>query len=484
MEDVAIRDVVVVEGGGEPGRPGDVGIAHGRISRVGSVGAARREIDGRGLVLAPGFVDTHSHDDGAVLRHPDLWFKASQGVTTVVNGNCGSSAVGLVGGGAGLSLLDLQPTWQDLDGYRREVAAAGCALNSMMLIGHNTLRESVMGMERRPASSDELERMRAEVRRAMEQGACGFSVGLLFAPGKWAPTDELEALVAEVAPFGGIFACHIRDEFDDLLPSVQEVMDIGAATDVPVHVSHHKAAGRRNWGKVEESLARIDEAVASGGDVTLDAYPYTAGSGPMAKYFEDGIDVELAQVMRLARCTDFPDYEGRMLTDIAEREGEAIEDLVGRILAAPESRDTICLQFLADEADIERNLAHPLMMVGSDGIPQLEGSPHPRLVGTFPRVLGEYVRERGVAPFEEMIRRMTSLPAARFGLVDRGRVAEGWHADLVLLDPERVRDTATYDAPLEVSEGIELVMVAGETVWTSEGAAAARPGSVLTYQRD
>ena len=484
MHEFAIRNVQIIDGTGGKAWRGDVGLEGGRISEVGQVGRASHEIDGQGHVLAPGFIDAHTHDDGALLNHPDMWFKTNQGITTSIIGNCGFSAIGCRSGDGTAAVVFLDPDWDDLNGYRQAINAAPPAINAMPLVGHNTIREAVVGTENRPATDAELDQMRGMVRRAMEQGACGFSAGLIYAPGKWAPIDELTTLATEAAPFGGIYACHMRDEYDQLLASVTETMDIGRTAGVPVQISHHKAAKRGNWGLVTESLAHIDAAVAAGQDVTLDAYPYTAGSGPMAQYFRDEIDMEFAEGTQLSSCPNFPEYEGRMLFEIAETEGRSVEETIRRILDAPGGDKTVVLTFLIGEEDVETNLRHPRVMIGSDGIPQLEGRPHPRLVGTFPRVLGEYVRGRQVAPLEEMIRRMTSLPAGRFGLTGRGIIAEGNHADLVLFDRDLVTDVATFEDPKRLSVGIDLVLVSGQPVWTGDRSTDARPGAILHYRRD
>lgn len=468
--DLAIRDVRIVDGTGAPAFEGDVAVEGGRISHVGHVRGAREDLDGRGLVLAPGFVDVHTHDDGALLRYPGLEFKLAQGCTSLVIGNCGFSAAPATPGATptgGAAMFGGQPDWADLAGFADAVNAVGPACNAVALVGHNTVRSLVMGLEQRAPSAAELTRMREMVRVAMEHGGCGFSTGLIYEPGRYSATDEVIELTREVAPFGGVYATHMRNEADRLLESVEETLTIGREADVAVQISHHKAAGRRNWGKVSESLARVDRAVADEGlDVTFDVYPYTAGSGPMAQYFRvDRVDAALAEVIRFASCPAFPGYEGRMATDVAAEAGEDVTETIRRVLTAPEGDRTICIHFTMDDADVVTNLRHPRMMVGSDGIPDLRGTPHPRLFGTFPRVLGEYVRERQVVGLEEAVRRMTSLACERFGIPERGRVAEGHWADLVVFDPATVRDTATYEDPKQEPAGVAWVLVGGQVAY-------------------
>jgi N-acyl-D-amino-acid deacylase len=263
---------------------------------------------------------------------------------------------------------------------------------------------------------------------------------------------------------------------------VEEALHITREAGVSLHISHHKSAGRPNWGRVKDSLARVDRAIAAGQEVTLDLYPYTAGSGPMWQYTNpDAVRPEWAEIVRIANCPDHREYEGRMIPEIAASEGISMEEAVRRCILGPRGKETICIHFIIDEADIETNLRHPLMMVGSDGIPDLNGMPHPRLYGTFPRVLAEYVRERNVIPLEEAVRRMTSLPAERFGLSGRGRIAEDHWADLVLFDPETIKDEATYDDPQREATGIELVLVNGAVAYEAGEHTGVGAGKVLRY---
>jgi N-acyl-D-amino-acid deacylase len=293
------------------------------------------------------------------------------------------------------------------------------------------------------------------------------------------------ALAREAAPYSGLYATHMRNEGDHLIEALEEALEVGREAGVHAHISHHKASGRRNWGKVSRSLARIDAAKAAGQEVTLDVYPYTAGSGRMIEYFDlADIDRDLAAVMRIASCPAFREFEGRMVADIAAERGEDAAEVARLILTAPRGPETICIQFTIDEADVETNLRYPTMMVGSDGIPQLSGKPHPRLFGTFPRVLGEYVRRRGVLGLPEAVRRMTSIPAETFGLSDRGRVADGAWADLVLFDPASIADLATYDDPKRFPAGVSLVVVNGQIACRGAGPTAARAGRMLRFRRE
>jgi N-acyl-D-amino-acid deacylase len=282
----------------------------------------------------------------------------------------------------------------------------------------------------------------------------------------------------------------MRNEGDKLLEAVDEALLISRQAGVPLQISHHKAAGEQNWGKIAESLAKVHAAVDAGQDVTLDIYPYVAGSGPLWQYFNaENPDPDYSKVIRIAKCTDYPEFEGRMVVDIAkdesQRRNEPLQahDIIRQVLAGPGAKNAISIQFIIDEADIETNLRDPLVMVGSDGIADLEGRPHPRLFGTFPRVLGHYVRNRGVIPLEEAIRRMTSMSADRFGLVDRGRIVEGGYADLVLFDPDTVIDTATYDDPKQEPTGIDLVVVNGAVALERGAHTGVGAGRLLRYRQ-
>jgi N-acyl-D-amino-acid deacylase len=487
--DLSIRDALLFDGSGQPPRIADVHIEHERIALIGSGPSGKREIAARGRALAPGFVDVHAHDDAALLSTPQLEFKLLQGVTSVVIGNCGFSLAPLSPGGSeppgNASLFPgFSGRFSDLDGYRAAFVAARPALHAMALIGHNAIRSQIMGNDEREPTSDELSRMREQVRLALEQGAAGFSTGLIYRPGRAATTAEIIELGRPLAEHSAIFTTHMRSEGDRLLESVEETLAIAAAIGCRAQISHHKAGGRRNWGKVKASLARVDAANQAGADVSLDVYPYIAGSGPMIEYFDlNQIDRALAEIIQIASCPGCPAYDGRRLTEIAASENLDLAQVVLKILSLPGAERTVAITFMMDEGDVETNLRHPRVMVGSDGLPNPEGRPHPRLYGTFPRVLAEYGRRRGLFTLEAAIAKMSSLPCERFGLRDRGRIEVGQFADLLLFDQETIADRATYADPKQYPSGIDLVLVNGAVAAEGGRTTDVRAGRLLRFNK-
>ncbi|MET0793099.1 MAG: D-aminoacylase [Polyangiaceae bacterium] len=487
--DLSIRDALLVDGSGQPPRISDVHIEGDRIARVGPGPTAKREIAARGRALSPGFVDVHAHDDAALLTNPGLSFKVLQGVTSVVIGNCGFSLAPLVSGEAeppgNASLFPgCSQRFADLEAYARAFSAAGPALNAISLLGHNAIRARVMGIEEREPSDLEIAAMRGHLQCALEQGAAGFSTGLIYRPGRVATSQEIVEVARPLADFGALYATHMRSEGDRLLESVEETLAIAAAVGCRAQISHHKAGGRRNWGKIKASLARIDAANASGADITLDVYPYVAGSGPMIEYFDlTKIDLALAEIIQVASCPGCPSYEGRRLPEIAATEGVGLAELVTKILTLPGAERTVAITFMMDEADVEANLRHARVMVGSDGLPNPEGRPHPRLYGTFPRVLGEYARQRGLLTLEAAVEKMARLPCERFGLRERGLIKDGFFADLVLFDPHSISDRATYADPKQSPLGIDLVMVNGRVAAEGGSTTDLRAGRFLRFNK-
>ena len=461
----------VVDGTGAPGVRADVRVEDGRIAEVGphleARGATRIDVSGR--VVAPGFIDTHTHDDQYVLSSPQALPKLSQGVTTVIVGNCGISLAPLVHpnvppplnllGGPGKHVF---PTMR---AYAAAVDAARPAVNVAALFGHSTLRVATMKDPYGPATPAEQAAMVELAREAMDAGAIGFSTGLFYATNAGADVAEVTLLAHVAAEAGGVYSTHIRDEGREVIASLDEAFTAARDASLPVVISHHKCAGPENWGRSIETLAHID-AARRAQPIGLDAYPYAAASTILHRDMVDGV-IEVV----VAWSTPHPQMSGRSLAGIAAEWGCTQQEACTRLEPGG------AIYFLMREDDVERVLRYPATMIGSDGLPH-DRHPHPRLWGTFPRVLGHYARERGLFPLEEAVHRMTGLPARRFGLRDRGEIAPGRHADLVVFDPRRVIDRATYAEPTRAAEGIDYVMVAGALAYAG-GATGSRAGRFL-----
>jgi N-acyl-D-amino-acid deacylase len=450
-----------------------------------------QELDASGRAIAPGFIDVHSHDDFAVLLTPAMDFKVMQGVTTDVVGNCGMGAspfpiaVAMFSGLHGRSNV---PEWEGYRGYLEAIDRNPASLNVGVLVGHGTVRYAAMGKACREPSPKELEQMRALVREGLEAGAVGMSTGLIYEPGRYAQTQELIELAREAHRTGGLYATHMRDEEAHLLDSIREAIRIGEEAGVPVQISHHKAAGRENWGKVRESLKLIEEAQARGVDVTADQYPYTSGSTVLQAVIQNGGLDEVKppggtmsfippDKVLLASTPKNPEWEGRTLKDFCE-EWNMTPRAAGDKIAAEEGPGTVVVIQTMNEDDVCTVMRHPSTMIGSDGL-AMGSRPHPRLYGTFPRVLAHYARDGGLMPLEEGIHRMTGMPAAKFHMKDRGEVRQGFFADLVIFDPAHLKDTATYDQPRRYPEGLSHVFVNGVAVVRDGLHTGARPGKAL-----
>ncbi len=473
MHDVLFRGAQIVDGTGVTPYVGDIAIDGDRIAaltRGGGEVSARLEIDARGKAISPGFIDAHTHDDNAVLVAPQMTPKISQGVTSVVVGNCGISLAPTVFAGdppPPLNLLGQADRFRftRFAEYADAVNEAEPAVNVAALVGHSSLRISAMADVSQGADSAEISAMRVALAEGLEAGAIGFSTGLYYKPNMAADMDEVVALVELVGKAGGVYATHMRDEHVHVLDSLEETFETARRAATPVVISHHKCAGKVNWGRSLETLPVI-AAAAETQPIGLDAYPYTAGSTVLDA---DHVDVEIPIMVTWSEAV--PEATGRYLADLAKEWGCDQFEAAARLDPAG------AIYFQMAEEDVRRILAFPGTMIGSDGLPH-DSHPHPRLWGTFPRVIGHYGREVGLFPLEVAVHKMTGLPAQRFGLKDRGVLAEGAFADLVMFDPQKILDAATFEAPKQPALGIGMVMVNGEVAWR-DGAGEARAGRFL-----
>ncbi len=473
--DLVIEGGTVIDGTKAPRFEADVGMAGGRIVAVVAPGrlagrVARQRIEAPGKIVAPGFIDAHTHDDLAVLRAPGMDFKVSQGVTTVVTGNCGISPAPLEADTPTPPPISLAvqgaSRFATFAAYLDALRHAPAAVNVAPLLGHTTLRARRVADLGRAATAAEVAAMQAHVREALDAGAIGVSTGTYYPPAAAATAEEVIEVCRPLTGSGGVFATHMRDEHDAVLQSLDETFRIGRELAVPVVISHHKVTGAHNWGRSAETLARIGAAMQCQ-CVALDCYPYTAGSTML-----HNDPARLQGRVLIAHSEPFPQMAGRDLDDIVREWGCDKMEAVRRLQPAS------AIYFMMDETDVQHILAYEHTMVGSDGIP-LGERPHPRLWGTFPRVLGHYSRQLNLFPLETAVWKMTGLTAGNFGLAGRGRIAEGACADLVVFDAETVIDTATYEAPQQAAAGIEQVVVNGTPVWARGQGTGARPGQVL-----
>jgi N-acyl-D-amino-acid deacylase len=471
LTDLVIRNATVIDGTRAPRFKADIAVSAGKIVEIGSVtGTAKKEIDASGKIAAPGFIDAHTHDDRLMLSSPDMAPKVSQGVTTVVAGNCGISLAPAPNGmkapvAVPLDLLDDAGGWfrfktfkQYVEALKAKPAATNCAL----LVGHSMLRVQTMDDVGRPASKPEMAKMRAMVDEAMAAGAIGVSTGLYYEPACAAPCEEVIEICRPLSQRNGIYCTHMRDEGERILDSLEESFRVGRELGVPVVISHHKVAGKANHGRSAETLPFIEKAMRSQ-KIGLDCYPYHASSTILS-----ASRVANASKVLVTWSKPHPEVAGMDLAEIKSKFKLAVEDLL----------PAGAIYFSMDEKDVQRILRFEHTMIGSDGLPH-DAAPHPRLWGSFPRVLGHYARTLNLFPLETAVYKMTGLTARTFGLAGRGELKAGLAADIAIFDGDAVDEAASFAKPIQPAKGIDTVVVNGEVVWRGGKPTGARPGMVL-----
>jgi len=524
--DLIIQNGTIINGQGEPAFQADIGISGGKIRFIGRLAKdisrqPAKIVEAADRIVCPGFIDIHSHSGLELLVNPKAESKIRQGVTTELSGNCGGSdfprkAELSEEAQSSWQELGLKPTWVDLAGFRERLLAQGISLNYATLVGHGTLRSLVMGDERRPPTASELGKMKELVAAAMEQGAFGLSTGLEYTPSGFAEREEIIELCRVVAEFGGFYATHVRSEDNQVIEAVGEAISIAEEAQLPLELSHLKACGQRNWWKMPFLFDLIEKARARGVEVTADAYPYTAYSTGLTVFFPHwalaGGAKEFLRKVAAAeeRQKMRPEVEEKLAgmpwerVVIVDLKTEKNKPLIGQnIAAAAKSRKQDPFNFSCDllleedgevsivgfgmsDTNTEAVLRHSLVMIASDGSalapygPLHRGLPHPRNYGTFPRFLGVYVREKKILSLPEAIKKITSLPAAKMGLKDRGAIQPDYWADIVIFDPDKILDLATYTEPEKYPVGIDYVLVNGQVVVDHGEHTGARPGQILS----
>lgn len=525
MYDLLLSGGAVIDGTGKAATRADVGVVRGRIAAIGDLRevAAAKVLDLCGLVVAPGFIDLHTHADLTVLCDPPVHNAVHQGVTTIATGQCGASPFPVrpsmradLEAAMPFFTVPVEWTWESTQEYLGALRQIRPGLNVVPFVGHSALRAYTVGLENRPLGKCDLQELETACRQAFLEGAGGLSFGLIYAPSAMADTEEMIRLGRIAAEFDRLCSVHIRGEDARLLGALQEAIELAEKSGARVEVSHLKAAGEPNWGQVARALEMIEGAVARNVRIGFDAYPYTAGSthlaGLLPSWLSEGNWAQMARRLQdtgarhalREQAQDFlgsrhprrimitsvdsvanQSLVGKTVAEVARERGVSEIDCVVELILEEENH-IIVVAFDMCEEDVEQVLAHPLGAVASDTLAlasteeSATGRPHPRCYGTFPRVLGRYVREKGLLPLEEAVRKMTSLPAQRLGLYTRGVIAQDMAADLVVFDPERIMDRATYEQPCQYPEGIEHVIVNGEVVLEHGQHTGRRPGQVLT----
>jgi N-acyl-D-aspartate/D-glutamate deacylase len=526
MYELVIRNGLIVDGTGGGSFIGDVAIDGDIIVEIGQITEqGQTEIDATGLVISPGFIDSHTHSDLALLHQPDALAKITQGVTTEIVGNCGFSVAPLLNNegvqtyksysAPVLGFTNVSWDWQTYSEYLNKVTQAQPAVNFASLIGHGAIRSSIMGFDNRQPTNKELTQMTELLERAMQEGALGLSSGLVYAPGAYSEEEELIELARVVAQYGGVYATHLRNQADGLVDSVKEATKIGIETGVSVHISHHKTVGKANFGLVNETLGLLDEVTEGGVWTSSDMYPYLAGNTTLAAtlpswLLEGGIQEMLKRltdpvlkrkamddiesgipgwenrmkaigyenvILNAFKTNENKKYQGMNLTEIAHLRETSILDCVFDLLQEEDGEIGVILMNSIEE-DLIAVLKHPRSVVGSDGIYSGETA-HPRLYGTFPRIVKRYVQEFNIFSLEEAVHRMSGLTAQIFGLHEIGFLKPGLRADVVVFDPSTIEDKATYEQPFTFSEGIQYVYVGGKAAVKEGKVTGIRNGKAL-----
>lgn len=526
--DMILRNGRIIDGTGNPSYIADIGIIEGVIEKIGPIAEEGMEtVDVGGRVVSPGFVDLHNHSDHNILAFPDAENYIMQGVTTSLGGNCGISMMPVNREFRELTKSYLSPflhpgfkhdwEWKNVRGFCEKIKEQGTTQNVGFLLGHGTVRIAAKGFDSSPVTKNEIGAMKKLLAEGMEEGAFGMSAGLIYSPGSYADTVEISEMAAVVREHGGFFAIHVRNESNLLIESIEEAIRIAEKSGIALHISHLKAGGRPNWGKVHGVLSILEEARSRGVNATCDVYPYVAGMTTITALLppwvlEGGVDRMIERLSdagdRKKMIKDFQDSSGDFENWIKTAgwaniriggcppnrkfEGMSLEEILGEGSSDPFDAffdwlleigcNATMILFSLSEGDVDAVIRHPLSCIVSDGwitSPTAGGKPHPRGYGTFPRFLGRYVREKRLFRLEEAIRKITSMPAGIMGLKDRGMIKEGFRADLVVFDPETISDRATFKDPHQFPEGIDMVVVNGKTAVCRGALTGARPGMIL-----
>jgi N-acyl-D-amino-acid deacylase len=480
--DLKISGGVIIDGTAQKRFQSDIAIRDGKIIKIGDLAnwICDQEIDATKRIVAPGFIDAHTHDDRLLLSDPDMSPKASQGVTTVVVGNCGISLAPLIPEGEPIPPMNLlggnnEFCFSSFSEYMAALQKTPPAINAVVLVGHMSLRACVMDDLERAATKDEIDKMSVLLDEGLKAGCIGMSTGLAYPPSKQAPTEEIIALASRLKNVSALYTTHMRDEGFGIMDSIHETLQIAEEAGVSVVISHHKCSGKPNWGRSQETLALISKAQtrANSSDnnsypkVDFDVYPYAASSTVLLESF-----VDRAEKTVISWSKPCPEQAGRDIENIMQDWGLSLKETVKKLLPAG------AIYFQMDEADLRRIMCHPTAMIGSDGLPH-DKRPHPRLWGTFPRVLGHYSRDEKLFSLETAVNKMTGITANVFGLKDRGVVAVGKIADIVIFNADTVIDRASYNDPMQPASGIDYVIVAGQIILKDGVSTGLRPGQII-----